>query len=527
MSTIVFALAVSTASGVISAVPMSSANAYQVVALEVPAQLPQATQGKVFSYLFSSGVTGGTGPPYNWNIVGNLPPGLHLNSSTGRLSGVVAKSAKIKTYVFKICASGAKRPVAGSAPGNTACVSTKLNVLSAKSTPKPTPAPTSTLRVTTIELPAAISGQEYRATIVATGGRGASFCNLRPGSSLPVGYAIVPNTCIITGRGAILGSGITRTISAPFTITVTDSAVPPASVNVTFTITTYVPEPVITMIPAVCAALVLCNVQVATATSGTPPYHFVSTQFAGGLPPLGMSVDINGRLIGIASAQGIFTFGVCAVDSVARESCQTTTVTVTPPPNFRITITKNGDGQGTVSANSGTINCGATCQGDYVVGTRVTLTANPAVGSVFSNWSGACTGVGTCTLTLNADSAVTATFTASATGTYSGDIDWPNIQPAGISGNCGAQKIFRSISLQESQGGKITGNINNGVSVNGTRVGSAITVTLPNTAGGLRGPYTWQWNGATLSGTLPAICYDTSTGAVLSESSYTFNLLKK
>jgi hypothetical protein len=506
---------------------MSSANAYQVVALEVPAQLPQATQGKAFSYSFSSGATGGTGPPYIWKIVGSLPSGLHLNSSTGRLGGVVAKSAKIKTYALKICATGSKRPVTGTAPGNTACVTTKLRVLGAQSTPKPTPAPTSTLRVTTIELPVAISGQEYRATIVATGGRGASFCNLRPGSSLPVGYAIVPNTCIITGRGAILGSGITRTISAPFTITVTDSAVPPASVNVTFTITTYVPEPVITMIPAVCAALVLCNVQVATATSGTPPYHFVSTQFAGGLPPLGMSVDINGRLIGIASAQGIFTFGVCAVDSVARQSCQATTVTVTPPPNFRITITKNGDGQGTVSADSGSINCGATCQGDYVVGTRVTLTVNPAVGSVFSNWSGACTGAGTCTLTLNADSAVTATFTASATGTYSGDIDWPNIQPAGISGNCGAQKIYRSISLQESQGGKIVGNINNGVSVNGTRVGSAITVTLPNTAGGLRGPYTWQWNGATLSGTLPAICYDTSTGAVLSESSYTFNLLKK
>ena len=521
-----FALAVFGSSGVFVVTSMNPSAAYQPTRLNVPTQLPQAIQGKTYSYSFANQATGGTGPPYIWKLTGDLPPNLRLNTSTGKISGTISATAKITSYTLKVCATGSKRAVSGATPGNTACKSTKITVAKTAPTAKPTPTPTSTLRVTTNELPAAISGQNYSATIVAVGGRGARFCNLQRGSSLPTGYAIVPDTCIISGRGAILSEGTTRTISPPFTITVTDSAVPPASVNVTLTITTYVPEPVITMIPVICVALTLCNALVATATGGTPPYQFVSNQFAGGIPPLGMAVDINGRLTGTPQRQGIFTFGVCAVDSVARQSCQTTTVTVTAPPTFRITVNKSGDGQGTVSADSGTVNCGATCQSDYIAGTRVTLTANPAAGSIFTNWSGACTGVGACILILNADSVVTATFTAVATGTYSGNINWPNIQPAGISGTCGAQVIYRSITLQESQGGKIVGNINNGVSITGTRVGSAITVILPNTAGGQRGPYIWQWNGTTLTGTLPAICFNTTTGAVLSESSYSFNLQK-
>lgn len=526
LSTLVFALTVTVTGGVLSALPLNHAIAYQSIAMDIPPELPQVSQGKVFSYSFSNRVTGGTGPPYIWKIVGSLPLGIHLNSSTGKFSGVVSKSAKIKTYALKICATGAKRPVTGTAPGNTACASTKLQVIKAQPTLKPTPSPTSALSVTTSELSAAISGQEYRATIVAVGGLGAHFCNLRAGSSLPTGYAIVPNTCIISGRGAILSSGTTRIISPAFTITVTDSALPPASVNVTFTITTYIPAPIIAMIPAVCAALVPCNVLVATATGGTPSYQFVSSQFAGGLPPLGMSVDINGRLTGTPRQQGIFTFGVCAVDTVAQQSCQTTTVTVTAPPTFRITINKNGDGQGTVSADSGNVNCGVTCQGDYVVGTRVTLTANPSVGSVFTAWSGACAGVGACTLTLNADSVVTATFTASAIGTYSGNIDFPDLSTPGVSGNCGAQVLYRSITLQESAGGKIIGNINNGFSLTGTRVGSAITVTIQTANWGVRGPYVWQWDGTILSGRHPAFCYDTVTYAILKESSYSFTLKK-
>jgi hypothetical protein len=44
----------------------------------------------------------------------------------------------------------------------------------------------------------------------------------------------------------------------------------------------------------------------------------------------------------------------------------------------------------------------------------VTLTATPVAGSTFTNWTGACTGAGGCTVTMSAARAVTANFGVSA-----------------------------------------------------------------------------------------------------------------
>ena len=84
-------------------------------------------------------------------------------------------------------------------------------------------------------------------------------------------------------------------------------------------------------------------------------------------------------------------------------------------PNFTLTITKTGNGTGTVTSNPVGINCGATCSFAFVSGTPVVLTAAAGPGQTFTGWSGvpavACPGTGTCSVTISAAQTVTANFT--------------------------------------------------------------------------------------------------------------------
>jgi hypothetical protein len=77
-----------------------------------------------------------------------------------------------------------------------------------------------------------------------------------------------------------------------------------------------------------------------------------------------------------------------------------------------LAVTKSGTGTGTVSSNPSGINCGPTCSANFTQGATVTLTATPDAGSTFAGWSGGvCSGTGTCVVTMNAATTVTATFT--------------------------------------------------------------------------------------------------------------------
>ncbi|PYX94856.1 MAG: hypothetical protein DMG71_11260 [Acidobacteria bacterium] len=76
----------------------------------------------------------------------------------------------------------------------------------------------------------------------------------------------------------------------------------------------------------------------------------------------------------------------------------------------RLTVSETGSGTGTVTSNPAGINCGPTCAAAFATGTTVTLTAAPNPGFVFTGWSGGCSGTDTCTVALNADTSVPATF---------------------------------------------------------------------------------------------------------------------
>jgi hypothetical protein len=87
------------------------------------------------------------------------------------------------------------------------------------------------------------------------------------------------------------------------------------------------------------------------------------------------------------------------------------------PITFNLAVSKAGAGTGVIASNPAGISCGSTCSASYTSGTSVTLTAAAASNSTFAGWSGACTGTGSCTLTMSQARAVTATFnTGGGTG---------------------------------------------------------------------------------------------------------------
>jgi hypothetical protein len=87
--------------------------------------------------------------------------------------------------------------------------------------------------------------------------------------------------------------------------------------------------------------------------------------------------------------------------------------------SYALTITKAGTGSGIVTSNVGGISCGATCSATYSSGTPVIVTATPNATSTFAGWSGACTGTGTCSVTMTSAKTLTATFNPIPTVTLS------------------------------------------------------------------------------------------------------------
>ncbi|MHB8797913.1 MAG: InlB B-repeat-containing protein [Thermoanaerobaculia bacterium] len=80
-------------------------------------------------------------------------------------------------------------------------------------------------------------------------------------------------------------------------------------------------------------------------------------------------------------------------------------------PSETLRVAKSGSGTGSVASNPGGISCGSACTFDFTHGAVVTLTAVPDAGSTFTGWSGgACSGTGTCAVTMSSAQAVTATF---------------------------------------------------------------------------------------------------------------------
>src|SRR6185436_6730679 len=67
-------------------------------------------------------------------------------------------------------------------------------------------------------------------------------------------------------------------------------------------------------------------------------------------------------------------------------------------------------GSGSVTSAPAGISCGGSCVADYPQGSVVTLTPQADAGSVFVGWTGACSGSGACSVSMDAARSVTAQF---------------------------------------------------------------------------------------------------------------------
>jgi hypothetical protein len=102
--------------------------------------------------------------------------------------------------------------------------------------------------------------------------------------------------------------------------------------------------------------------------------------------------------------------GPCTVAADASKTI-TATFQVHVCPEQALQISLSGTGTGSVSSNPSGIQCGSKCTASFMQGTSVTLAATAGSDSTFAGWSGACTGVGPCTVTMGQATAVVATFT--------------------------------------------------------------------------------------------------------------------
>ena len=104
-----------------------------------------------------------------------------------------------------------------------------------------------------------------------------------------------------------------------------------------------------------------------------------------------------------------------------------------------LTVSVTGAGTGNVTSSPAGIDCPGTCNQTYASATSVTLTATAGTDSVFTGWSGDCSGLAACTVTVDRAMSVAARFSeklsavvVTKNGTGSGTV---TSSPAGI--DCG------------------------------------------------------------------------------------------
>lgn len=126
----------------------------------------------------------------------------------------------------------------------------------------------------------------------------------------------------------------------------------------------------------------------------------------------------------------------CSINMDANKTVGATFQSNMGATMFDLTVSSNSGGS--VSSSPAGINCGNDCAETFSENTQVELVATADSGFSFSGWSGDCSGMGSCHVTMNANKTVNAIFVSSGTSLSVADMglhtvtygDTFNYQPA-------------------------------------------------------------------------------------------------
>ncbi len=183
--------------------------------------------------------------------------------------------------------------------------------------------------------------------------------------------------------------------------------------------------------------------------------------------------------------------GACSGTStctVSMTTAQSVTATFTSQvTTYALTVARSGNGSGTVTSNPSGINCGSTCTATYASGTTVTLSPTAASGSTFGGWSGACTGTGSCIVSMTAARSVTASF--QGTTPSGGLVGWATVGGTVTGGGSATPVTVTTLAALNSAAAgttpaviRVSGTITGAVSI-----GSNKTIEGANASATIRG----------------------------------------
>ena len=108
---------------------------------------------------------------------------------------------------------------------------------------------------------------------------------------------------------------------------------------------------------------------------------------------------------------------------------------------YTVAVEFAGTGGGSVHSTPAGLTCASgsteTCSREFTGGTEIDLLVTPDIDSLFDGWSGACSGSGVCTVTMDATNTVTATLTL-APAVKIGDTPYPSLAAAYNAASSGA-----------------------------------------------------------------------------------------